>query len=329
MVDQKILSKRINELNLKIQGSSIETFINQLYQELNTKGITLFKPKCYLSDEWGCPHNIPVIALPFYLADPQLSRLEGEITGIEAETPQEIMMYLRHEAGHAFNYAYQLYHQVEWSQIFGSFTLPYREEYRPRPFHPAYVRHIPGWYAQKHPDEDFAETFAVLITPQSQWQSIYAGTPALQKLNYVEKLIKEFSQKKPVSNKEEYDNPIEEIKYTLASWYKDNTTSSATINLPLLIDEDLKNLFPAGSPQQPASLYLENHKRAICKQVNYWTGLEEDRIELIINALGERIRKLKLTVDLQRSEDLNFAITAFITTLIMNYLYSGSLIVYK
>lgn len=327
MTDLK--SKRINELGLKIQGSVLESFINQLYQELEAKGIIL-KPKCYLSDEWGCPHNIPVIAIPFYLADPNLSRLEGEMTDIEAETPQEIMMYLRHEAGHAFNYAYHLYHQIEWNKIFGSFTLPYKERYQPRPFHPAFVRHIPGWYAQKHPDEDFAETFAVLINPQSRWQSIYANTPALPKLQYVEKLIKEFGpQKPPAAIKEDFDRPVEELKTTLANWYRDNKISDETMLLPSLLDEDLKNLFSTDNPQQPASLYLKTHKKALCKQVNAWTGLEEEQIAIIIDSLKERTHKLKLTANIQHSEELVIALSVFITTLCMNYLYTGSLIVYK
>jgi hypothetical protein len=323
-----LTSKRINELGLKIQGSTLEVFVNQLYQELETKGIT-FKPKCYLSDEWGCPHNSPVIAIPFYLADPELSRLEGEMTDTPAETPQEIMMYLRHEAGHAFNYAYRLYTLIQWNQIFGSFNLPYKGKYKIRPFHPAFVRHIPGWYAQKHPDEDFAETFAVLITPSSNWQTIYAKTPAFTKLTYVDKLIKEFGSKKPSLLKEEYDRPIETLNFTLAHWYQDNKTQEKTFPLPPLLDQDLKNLFSTNNPQQPASLYIQSQKKFLCRQINYWTGLDEEHIALIINSLKKRVQELKLTINTKETDELNIALTAFVTTLCINYLYTNSLIVYK
>ncbi|MCL5090973.1 MAG: hypothetical protein M1514_03120, partial [Patescibacteria group bacterium] len=206
---KEILSKRINELSLKIQGSRLEGPINKLYKELEEKGIT-FKPKCYLSDEWGCPSRVPIIGIPFYLADPQLSELETELTGVEAENDQETMMYLRHEAGHAFNYAYSLYLHLDWQKTFGSFFRPYREYYRPKPFSPSYVRNVPGWYAQKHPDEDFAESFAVWLTPGSEWEKKYLNTPAIKKLLYVEKVVKKFGKKTPAIIEETTDEDIEE-----------------------------------------------------------------------------------------------------------------------
>src|SRR4030067_225375 len=80
----------------------------------------------------------------------------------------------RAEAGPPFNYAYKLYETAEWRELFGPFNRPYRERYRPVPFDRNFVRHLEGWYAQKHPDEDFAETFAVWLTPRSRWR---AGGP--------------------------------------------------------------------------------------------------------------------------------------------------------
>jgi hypothetical protein len=160
------LGQRICDLSLKIPGTRLEALINELYGELERKGIS-FKPKTYLSDEWGCPHGVPVIGIPFYLADPELCRLEGQLTDIEAENDEEIMTYLRHESGHAFNYAYRLYTKVAWRKIFGQYSRPYQENYKTFPFSARFVRNVPGWYAQKHADEDFAETFAVWLTPGS------------------------------------------------------------------------------------------------------------------------------------------------------------------
>ncbi len=195
-----LLSRKISDLALKIPGTRLEELINELYQELEKAGIS-FKPKTYLSDEWGCPQGVPVIGIPFYLADPRLCKLEGELTGIEAETDAEVMMYLRHEAGHAFNYAYRLYLKTEWRRLFGPFSQPYKEEYKPIPFSARFVHHIPGWYAQKHPDDDFAETFAVWLTPGSEWRKKYADTPALTKLLYVDRVVRRYGRKPPVSHR--------------------------------------------------------------------------------------------------------------------------------
>src|SRR5947199_6691097 len=118
-----LLATRICDLALKIEGSQVEKFAQQLYRELEQKKITKFRPPVYLTDEWGCPSGEPVIGVPFYLANSDLAQLEKEINDLE--DAREVMMYLRHEAGHAFNYAYRLYNRPEWKQIFGWFRRPY------------------------------------------------------------------------------------------------------------------------------------------------------------------------------------------------------------
>ena len=323
---QRLLAKRINELSLKIAGTQLETLVNRLYHELEAKGIT-FKPKCYLTDEWGCPHGIPVIGIPFYLADPKLSRLEGELTGIEAENEDEIMMYLRHETGHAFNYAYRLYLQSEWRRAFGLFSTPYKEDYKSKPFDPSFVRHIPGWYAQKHPDEDFAETFAVWLTPHSNWTTKYNDTPALTKLLYVDRIAKKYGNVTPLVTEETFDTPIEELTDTLKEWYETSSTlSRSTINLPSIINEDLLALFlvsghgPTGS-NISAAVFIRTYQRTISQTVNHWTGIDHERIDLLIEALIKRITMLNLQMTDEKKETTLVALTAFITTLVMNYLY--------
>src|SRR5581483_8304551 len=193
---QEILQRPICELGLKLEGSRLEKPVQQLYHELERKGLEKFHPLIYLSDEWGCPSGEPVIGVPFYLADPRLSELERQINDLEDD--REIMMYLRHEAGHAFNYAYKLHRTPEWRELFGSFRRPYREQYKPVAFSRRYVRHMAGWYAQKHPDEDFAETFAVWMTPGAKWREKYKHWPALQKLEYVDRIGHEVAQQDPL-----------------------------------------------------------------------------------------------------------------------------------
>ena len=172
-----LLGRKISELGLTMRGSRVERLVEQLYAELEAKSIA-FRPTVYLSDQWGCPDGVPLIGVPFYLVDERLERIEAEMSaGIEDDA--EAMRYMRHECGHAVNYAFTLYERPEWRSTFGPFSRPYRERYRADPFSRAFVRHILGWYAQKHPDEDFAETFAVWLTPGLDWRATYAGWPAL------------------------------------------------------------------------------------------------------------------------------------------------------
>jgi Putative zinc-binding metallo-peptidase len=216
---QESLSRRISELRLKMEGTRLEELTIGLYKELGAAGIA-FKPDIYLSDSWGCPNEVPVIGVPFYLADPALGNLLGQMSGIEVENDVTVMMILRHEAGHAFNYAYRLYDKPEWKTLFGQFSQPYQEDYQVDPSSTRFVRHLEGCYAQKHPDEDFAETFAVWLTPYSDWRTAYAGTPALEKLQYVESVRAEYGDKPPIVTGGRVDTPVEEIGMTLREWYE-------------------------------------------------------------------------------------------------------------
>jgi hypothetical protein len=216
---QELLSRKISELPLKTEGTRLEGLIIRLYKELEAAGIA-FKPNIYLSDSWGCPDEVPVIGVPFHLADPALCDLLGQVGGIEVEDDMTVMMILRHEAGHAFNYAYRLYDEPEWKTLFGPFSQPYQDDYQVDPSSTRFVHHLEGCYAQKHPDDDFAETFAVWLTPYSYWQMAYAGTPALEKLQYVERIMAECGEKPPIVTGGRADMPVEEIRMTLREWYE-------------------------------------------------------------------------------------------------------------
>ena len=215
---QEILSKPIRQLGLKVEGSPLERFVQQLYKELDAKGFHRFHPRCYLTDEWGCPNMEPVIGIPFYLADPKLQRLESEMNDIE--DARQIMMYLRHEAGHAFNYAYALYKTQEWRNLFGPFRRPYRDNYKPVAFSRQFVRHMEGWYAQKHPDEDFAETFAVWLTPRSNWRKRYQGWGAMKKLLYMDRIGRKLGDAEPVVARGDTDFTVEEMEVTVGEFYR-------------------------------------------------------------------------------------------------------------
>lgn len=321
----ELLSRKISELSLAIQGTQLEASIARLYQELDLAGIS-FRPKTYLADEWGCPHGIPVIGIPFYLADPELSRLEGELTGIEAEVESEVMMYLRHEAGHAFNYAYRLYRRPKWRQVFGRFSRPYKENYRAVPFSAKFVRHIPGWYAQKHPDEDFAETFAVWLTPGSDWQNQYADTPALAKLKYVDKVAGKYGRRPPLVTDEKPDTPVQELTMTLDRWYETGRDSGhISLNLHRTLNNDLRRLFPALQGQQAAEVLLAG-RRQLIRDVNYWTGVNRGLLSALTDELISRVQSLGLKVDSEQTGTPMVSVSVFIATLAMNYLHRGQFV---
>ena len=321
----QLLGRRISELGLQIRGSRVERLVEELYRELDAKSIS-FRPQVYLSDQWGCPDGTPLIGVPFYLVDPLLQRIEEEMSG-GVEDDAEAMRYLRHECGHAINYAFRLYEQPDWKSVFGSFSRPYRDRYRTDPFSRDYVRHILGWYAQKHPDEDFAETFAVWLTPGLDWANEYEGWPALKKLLYVDRVLHEVGALAPEAPAPTPDDlPVEAMHYTVAEHYGSDA-EGIPIDDPRQFDTDLRRIFaatadaPLGAPAQD---FVKRHQREILLRISYWTGESPAIVRSLIDHIVERARALQLRVSGLEASTL-IELTAFGTAVVMNYRYTQTL----
>jgi hypothetical protein len=322
---QDILNKPIRELGLKIEGSPLQRLVQQLYRELEQKGLMKFRPLCYLTDEWGCPSGEPVIGIPFYLANADLSNVEKEMNDLE--DPREVMMYLRHEAGHAFNYAYKLHRTAEWKQLFGPFRRPYHDNYRPIPFSRNFVRHLAGWYAQKHPDEDFAETFAVWLTPRSAWRKRYRGWGAMAKLQYMNRIAKELGNVDPVRRRGSTDITVDEMEATVAEFYQRVSDDIPLVDLAL--DTDLRDIFDASKRRKtakPAHQFLHAQRKAVVDKVAYWTGAQRPLIKKLIEVIEKRIEELGLFADTSREAEHLIQITVYVTALAMNYMARGKFV---
>jgi hypothetical protein len=324
---QEILGKPIRELGLKLEGSPLEPLVQRLYRQLDRKGLKKFRPVCYLTDEWGCPSGEPVIGIPFYLADPRLSYLEKEINDLEDR--RQIMMYLRHEAGHALNYAYGLYKTPEWKQLFGPYRRRYRDDYRPVAFSRSYVRHMEGWYAQKHPDEDFAETFAVWLTPGSGWRKRYQGWPALEKLRYVDRIAKQFGDVLPSRPRGRKDITTDDMEETVQDFYQEALNDQPSPgDLPL--DSDLQDIFKVGrhrkSGVRPAIELLREHRYALVDKLTYWTGVQRPLVRRLVEAMETRVEQLSLLADVKKEREYLTEITVYATALAMNYITRGKFV---
>jgi hypothetical protein len=326
---ERLLAARIDQLGLRIEGSRLEPLVQTLYGELERAGI-LLRPEVYLAEEWGCPDGLPVIGIPFYLADERLLLLEREaLEGVEAETDEDVLRYLRHEAGHAFGYAYRLYETEDWHRLFGPYSRPYREDYEPNPFSRKFVRHLAGWYAQKHPDEDWAESFAVWLDPGSDWRNVYAGWGCMPKLEYVERVVRELGKSEPKIAPRPYD-PGDELFHSVAEHHR--RFGYQAQELPAYFDGDLRELFePEGRAQKPgrapAQGLILGHRRHIVRDVAYWTGLHEHTVRALVEHLAERARVLGLAYRVGQQQRLLMQLTAYVTTLAMNRLYKGDFIV--
>jgi hypothetical protein len=294
--DDELLSMRIKDLNVAVEGTWLQGCVKSLNGELRRRG--LVQAHTWISEEWFSPSNTPGIAVPFYLAHPRLARLERKMfLDVEGDTKGETMKILRHEAGHIIQHAYQVHRRRRWQELFGRSSTKYPTYYRAKPASKDFVQHLPRWYAQSHPDEDFAESFAVWLTPRSNWRQRYADWQgALEKLQYVDELMAEIAGTQPLLTKRTEVDPIHRMSKTLGEHYEQKLAHYAP-DIDTRYDADLQRIFsdlPRHRNSRPASSFIRSNRAAIREAASKWTGGYQVALDNVLNQLIDRSRALKL-----------------------------------
>jgi hypothetical protein len=334
--DERLLGTRICDLPIQIKGSFIEPHIKRLYRELNDRGIR-FKPHVWLSADWFTPDGVPGFAIPFYLAHPRLMKLErkqmleveggtalGFLADVSAKSDVECMRILRHEAGHAIDNAYRLHFKRRWLRTFGSFAAAYPKHYKPKPNSRRFVLNLHRWYAQAHPAEDFAETFAVWLQPRSNWRRRYRGWPAIRKLEYVDELLKEIAGARPKNRVRRKIETLPEIRLTLREHYERRRTKHA-FEWPAYLDNDLRRIFsqePRHRSRQTAARFLRRIGREFEPLVGEATGAHGYAIGHVLELMIDRAGQLKLRVA-GREEHVKRLVLIMLTVQTMNVIHAG------
>ncbi|MFL6624385.1 MAG: putative zinc-binding metallopeptidase [Sulfurifustis sp.] len=321
---ERLLDVRIADLPLRIEGTELAKNVRRLYAELKHRGFD-FRPHVWLSDEWFTPDGVPGIAIPFFLAHPRLKRLEHEMMlEVEGSSPTECMKLLRHEAGHALLNAYQIHRRSDWRHHFGRSSQRYPDTYLPKPYSKRFVLHLPNWYAQAHPHEDWAETFAVWIKPGSDWRKRYSGWPALKKLAYVDALMTEIRARPARLRNRREVLPLRSLKMTLREYYAEKQKRYGR-DRPQFLDVDLSRLFSDAEEHkknETASHYIRRNQSEIIDIVARWTSEYHYRISEVLKEMVARCDALGLRVardDAAMKPD----IAACLTMLVMNKLHTG------
>jgi putative zinc-binding metallo-peptidase len=322
--DDELLTLRLCDLNLRIEGSELEPRVEQLFTELTARGVTL-RPDCYLGDEWFSPEGVPAIAIPFYLAHPRLKSLElHQMMEVEGGTQEWCMMLLRHECGHAIDHAYRFSGRKDWQRVFGSPEAEYTPEtYTPRPHSRSFVQHLPNWYAQAHPDEDFAETFAAwLSTPIEELRARYRGWKALEKLEYVDALMRESAGTKPVVSRGRRMAEARRLRKTLARHYAARRKLYAE-DFPDFYDADLRAIFLKGEPGADSAVRAMRRRRAaLIAAIVQWTGQRKYTVDMLVRKLMRRCQELRLQAP-RDPVTLHMELAAYLSALVTNHLYTG------
>ena len=322
--DDKLLDVRICDLGVTINETPLERRIADLNRELEARGIR-FRAHFWLSDDWFTPDGVPGVAIPFYLAHPRLARLElSQMLEVEGGTKAWCMRILSHEAGHAIDNAYRLQRRRRRQKLFGKSSTAYPEYYTPKPYSKSFVLHLDPWYAQSHPDEDFAETFAVWLTPHSMWRKRYADWPALKKLEYMDELMHEIARREPLETTNRVVEPLTRVRKTLRRHYA-RKRKHYGLDYPNFYDRDLRRLFsdaPEYDQNMLAEKFLNRSRRDVRRLVGSWTSAYQYTIDQVLEDMIARCKQLSLR--LTTSEDrAKIDFTVLLTVQTMNYLHGG------
>jgi hypothetical protein len=314
LADSELLELRLCDLKLRVHRSPVlQRCVRRLYAELAARGIS-FRPHVWLAEEWFSPDGVPGIAIPFYLAHPRLLALERRITHeAEGSNTNWLMRLLRHEAGHAIDNAYRLRRRARWRAAFGPASRTYRAWYRARPASRHHVQHLGDWYAQSHPTEDFAETFATWLQPRSAWRTRYAGWPAQRKLQFVQQIVAEVGGLRPPVRTRARVEELADCRCTLAAHYR-RKLAWLRRRRRALADTHLRRAFPAREPpgRLAAATLLRAHKPALVTSLMRTTGFDRYSVIQIMRMAIERCERLGLTVQPPRRRALRRARTALV-----------------
>jgi hypothetical protein len=317
--DKELLELRFCDLELKIEGSRIEPLVHELYKELEKKKIK-FKPHLWISEDWFAIDGIPGIAVPFYTLHKRLSGLCKKMNlEDEGYNKKEAIKLLRHETGHAIDNAYKLRLLRSRQSLFGLSSTSYPDTYAPVHLASSYVSHLNPWYAQAHPDEDWAETFATWLTPNSKWKEIYKNTTAYEKLIFIDKVMKSIEGKEPLVIKKNQPGDISNSRRKLKTFFLEKIESlQATTALNMLPSANyiFSSLVKYRSKKR-ADVFLKENKDLICKKIAQWTGHNSFTVRSIYSELISSCSELNLHL-IKSERETRLDLTCMLTSQIIN-----------
>jgi hypothetical protein len=338
----ELLTTTLDCLDLPLEKSPIlYPALQTVKADMERMRLKKIKPFFYLSTGYGTIEGTTNICLGFYDYDERLRALNKEFRGW-GYTYDEVVATIRHEVGHAFAYAYKLYRLPEFREVFnvqGNYFRTY-------PMTDQYIRYVNPWsrdfvnpsgdhYAQKHPDDDFAETFMVWLTPRLNWRKKWRNYPgALRKLEYVDQVVREHRNQEPLIENVPYEyEGLADYKMTLAQFWKGRPTYYRQ-HATGFVDPDVKYIFR----QRPKLLndkklqrgyihadnFLRKNQRVIVNRVSQWVGVEPYVVNDLILKCRQRADELDLWLKQSEQEKKLVEFTTYISTRCAYYYVWGT-----
>ncbi|MCO4753671.1 MAG: putative zinc-binding metallopeptidase [Bacteriovoracaceae bacterium] len=302
LTDEEILSMPIKDLPIDPCAVPFPKAITKLKSELRRRDID-WTPHVWASEEWFSPDGVPGFAFPFTLLDPRLIRLEKKYVGfLEGSTEKEFLKLVRHECAHAIDNAFHLRKLKRRQKVFGISSTPYPSYYLPVAHSKKFVRHLPQGYAQAHPEEDWAETFAVWLGDKRQWRNKYQDWPAIVKLNLVDEIMNELKFKYPQTTNHKTPLHFSQDTRTLKQYFKWRRSSLGLMRKNFY-NAKLDSVFSSEGVLETRD-FFKKHEQHICRNLKKRTNLNSAIIKVMVKELKQECKSkdFRLKFSMERSK---------------------------
>ena len=268
----ELLSTPVCDLGLRLPGTPLRSYVERALAETRECGVAI-EPFFYLSDGYGCVQGTGNIGLGFWDATDLLRDVHHDARGYTRDE-MDLVLLLKHEIGHAFCYSHKLFQLPQFREVFGirgNFfaTYPDHDRYLYDPYSLDHVNPDNDHYAQKHPDDDFAETFATYVDRTQAWRERYGNrSGALRKIGFVAELIDRYGTESPIiaPGSGLIDVPVEEVRKTVAQFFRISRSRYLRAAEGYL-DDDLRRIFRTRGRTQrrclAASTLLRHHRQFV------------------------------------------------------------------
>lgn len=301
LISSHRLKSDFSDYRLRWQNvPKINSSVLQVKHEVRKKGLKYFWPAIFVGSEWYSPEDLNSVAIPFYLLDPQLLELEKKVMGeAEGENINSFLKLLRHEVGHAFEHAYGLSKLPQWQMIFGDPNTKYNpHSYTYQAYSRKFARNLSGCYGQVHPSEDFAESFAVWLTPRSNWRKKYCASPViLSKLKYIDSLVASLKNRRPLKVAKDPYLQDELLSSSLENLYRSRIRELGS-DSQFYFDRALKKIFVDRSKSTkqalPADIWLKQNSQVLTEKTKSTIQIPKYAIAAQVKRFYQRLKILKL-----------------------------------
>jgi hypothetical protein len=145
-------------------------------------------------------------------------------------------------------------------------------------------------------------------------------------LRYVDRIARRVRDQDPPVSTGDFDITVEDMKLTVEQFYRRlMRQNGAAVNVAL--ETDLADMFISRGRRRkgirPASEVVEENRLALTDKITYWTGVKRPVVRALIERIARTCRELQLQAEVGREAQYLVELTAYGTTLAMNYLTRG------